>query len=592
MLQLASGGFKSWGMNWKRQQGGMYQASDNWRPGGDTTTSFIGDGRGVRGLHFPDEVAHLSVADFGEDSDGKQMYAKMWSAMGPYYSVAVFHDNTIRKWGNTDVQSAFTNMEAYTPTGGSTTKSVVNLMDKESIVELRTSWDFFVVRTDMNNIFHSGDLSVPVDLGTAKTVKQMATTPWGWYVLFEDGSMKSIGGKYLGLHGYSELGDESTQFVGYDVSTVRNAPFVDFGQPIKLIKSYASNAMHAFSVSDEGPATNMNGLRGAPQLLPNGYFPPETELGSANAAGTPHMCAIMTDDSLKCWGSNWAGQLGYEDYKNRGYTYPISENTPLSTQTLRNVPSVDVGRGRTVRDMCVGMASTCVVLDNYRVKCWGTNEAGNLGQSDRIRRGHKPGTMGDNLPYIDLGYNVKAVQVECYQNSVCAVTLDGKMKCWGRNCGDEGGNNGKGSVLPYNSRGNMNASGSQNDAESCKDKGADWTTMGEYLPFVNVDCENKASRPSAEWSESTDKTCSGVGLSITPKEPPSVCGSSRIKSIKTTINIAMTQAEFTPQLRQNFISSVAYMAGVTENQVLITSIIQKSESTTRRLLATSIDLLW
>ncbi|KAJ1465018.1 hypothetical protein T484DRAFT_1866854 [Baffinella frigidus] len=97
--------------------------------------------------------------------------------------------------------------------------------------------------------------------------------------------------------------------------------------------------------------------------------------------------------------------------------------------------------------------------------------------------------MGDNLPFIDLGYNVKAVQVECYQSSVCVMTMDGRMKCWGRNCGDDIGKNGKGSVLPYNNRGGDGGA----DLASCKDKGADWSTMGEYLPYVNVDCADKAN---------------------------------------------------------------------------------------------------
>lgn len=36
------------------------------------------------------------------------------------------------------------------------------------------------------------------------------------------------------------------------------------------------------------------------------------------AAGALHMCAILTDDSVKCWGGNVAGQLGLGDTSPRG----------------------------------------------------------------------------------------------------------------------------------------------------------------------------------------------------------------------------------------------------------------------------------
>ena len=50
---------------------------------------------------------------------------------------------------------------------------------------------------------------------------------------------------------------------------------------------------------------------------------PGVDLGTGRTAkalsvGKYHTCALLDDDSVKCWGSNWYGQLGLGDTENRG----------------------------------------------------------------------------------------------------------------------------------------------------------------------------------------------------------------------------------------------------------------------------------
>ena len=78
------------------------------------------------------------------------------------------------------------------------------------------------------------------------------------------------------------------------------------------------------------------------------------------SAGVHHTCAILDDDTLKCWGNNGNGQLG------------------IGGLTSSN--SVDFGSGRTVKSASAGGYHTCAVLSDESTWCWGSNSNGEVGE--------------------------------------------------------------------------------------------------------------------------------------------------------------------------------------------------------------------
>lgn len=100
-----------------------------------------------------------------------------------------------------------------------------------------------------------------------------------------------------------------------------------------------------------------------------------------------------------------------------------------------NVPAsleaVNLGAARTARFITAGFNTTCAILDTAQVKCWGANTSGVLGLGDTQARGDRPGTMGDALPVVDLGSGARARKVLAANYHVCALLEDGRIKCWG-----------------------------------------------------------------------------------------------------------------------------------------------------------------
>jgi alpha-tubulin suppressor-like RCC1 family protein len=140
--------------------------------------------------------------------------------------------------------------------------------------------------------------------------------------------------------------------------------------------------------------------------------------------GNVGSCALHTGGSVKCWGGIWS----YETPGFRG---------DAPGEMGANLPFVNLGTGRTVKDLSVGTDQACAVLDNDRVKCWGSNAFGQLGLGDTRDRGLAVGDMGDGLPYVDLGTGRTARAVSAGDDMTCALLDNNTVKCWGLNGGGE-----------------------------------------------------------------------------------------------------------------------------------------------------------
>ncbi|MBM4375767.1 MAG: hypothetical protein FJ095_11835 [Deltaproteobacteria bacterium] len=203
-------------------------------------------------------------------------------------------------------------------------------------------------------------------------------------------------------------------------------------------------------------------------------------------SGEAHNCAILNGGSLKCWGSNADGQLGLGDTAARGND---------SGEMGEFLPPVNLGKGRTAVAVALGSSHTCALLDDSTVKCWGLNDAGQLGLGDTSRRGNNPGEMGDSLPAVDLGKGKKAMAIVAGAEHTCALLDDSTVKCWG---GNDFGQLGLGNTLR---------------------RGDNTNEMGDALPVINLGTNKKAmaisaglTRTCAQLDDATIK-CWGSGPS-------------------------------------------------------------------------------
>jgi alpha-tubulin suppressor-like RCC1 family protein len=88
--------------------------------------------------------------------------------------------------------------------------------------------------------------------------------------------------------------------------------------------------------------------------------------------GYAHSCYITTTNILKCWGNNWAGQVG------NGTQITQLEPVVVKQATMATMSGVTSGSG--------GQDHTCVIATGAVVWCWGLNYYGQVGDgTHRLR---------------------------------------------------------------------------------------------------------------------------------------------------------------------------------------------------------------
>ncbi len=141
------------------------------------------------------------------------------------------------------------------------------------------------------------------------------------------------------------------------------------------------------------------------------------------AVGMYHTCALLSNDQVKCWGENGYGQLGYDD---------------TTDSTSPRITTVNLGAG-TPTDIYAFGFNSCAKFSDNRVKCWGRNNAGQLGQNNTINYGSNSTTAAmSGLNYISVGgSNLLINKIVGTQLQTCALTTTATVYCWGYGNGAE-----------------------------------------------------------------------------------------------------------------------------------------------------------
>lgn len=144
-----------------------------------------------------------------------------------------------------------------------------------------------------------------------------------------------------------------------------------------------------------------------------GNFTPIQPSWRVASSGSHHICALLPDRTVRCWGHNESAQLGDE----RGQSYEASPGRP----------EIDC-----VQDIAVAPDHSRAVRTDRSVWCWGRNAEGQAGAS----QSQSCAFMNRRFPCVMSPQRVEGVdqvrRVFVGQGSSCAVRTDGSVWCWGR----------------------------------------------------------------------------------------------------------------------------------------------------------------
>jgi alpha-tubulin suppressor-like RCC1 family protein len=138
---------------------------------------------------------------------------------------------------------------------------------------------------------------------------------------------------------------------------------------------------------------------------------PVTVLNLVNAigvaAGASHTCGLRADGTARCWGDNTYGQLGN------------------GTTTARAIPAQVLGLTGAASglEVAVGGSHACGLVSDARMRCWGRNSSGQLGDGTADSRARAAEVT--NLPEV--------AAVALGANHSCALLAEGSVRCWGYN---------------------------------------------------------------------------------------------------------------------------------------------------------------
>lgn len=272
-----------------------------------------------------------------------------------------------------------------------------------------------------------GEVPTPfVELGALAL--DLAAGTSSYCALVTGGKVRCWGEANSGILGYgnaNNIGDQPGEMP---------PPDVPLGGPVVRLSGGSSS----MCVETDSGAVRCWGNNGSGQLgygnknhigdQPGEMPPPIVDLGGPVVSlgmGGAHLCAVMAQGKLRCWGNNASGQLGYGNTNNLG-DQPGEMPPPL----------VDVG-GPVVR-VSTGYHVTCAVMESGKLRCWGDNK------NDQLKLGNTSIKIGDQpgeMPPADFNIGNPAVTYQDARGDLSVMCARGYnpdipgnfVGCWGSN---------------------------------------------------------------------------------------------------------------------------------------------------------------
>lgn len=210
----------------------------------------------------------------------------------------------------------------------------------------------------------------------------------------------------------------------------------------------------------------------------NQFRPTPVQIGglsegvSAISGNGEHICALLNNSKVKCWGVNSNGELGNGSQTNSA--------TPVEVSGLSGVQSVAAGRYH-----------TCAIVSGGNARCWGLNSQGQLGTGN-FNNSAVPvavNGLGGQLTSMGLGSFFGSTRTNnttiFYANFTCGLLSNQAVQCWGNNYnGQLGTGNKTTSPSPKNVSGLEGGGTTNNPSPTAVPTAPPQFTRKQYMPIA------------------------------------------------------------------------------------------------------------
>lgn len=273
---------------------------------------------------------------------------------------------------------------------------------------------------------------------------------------------------------------------------------------------------------------------------------------TALSVGARHACALVSGGRLKCWGQNVYAELGDGTRGDELYDIDNFRTTPVEVcQDYDDVAEACAEPLSGAIAVSAGTFHTCALMPATRLKCWGLNLTGQLGDGTGLDSLLDPIVRTTPVDVCEAYDDIEERCTEVFSGAAavaagyfhtCALTTSGGVKCWGSGIYGSLGNGGDLCTAPL-------LKGCTTPVDVCADDECIAPLSGVSAVSVGLDhsCALMAAGSVKCWGRNRGGSAQlgdGLACGYTCETPVDVCGGGEPGPCKALLaNVTAVTAE-------------------------------------------------